>query len=151
MASSKWQISYGDSSSASGTVGKDKVTLGGLTISEQAIELANKMSDQFIQGTGDGLLGLAFGSINTVTPTPVATPVENMITEKDIPASAELFTAKLGSWRDANEPDKGEVSFPWLHAADELSLYLSHILDLSIHYEITHRICNVLFHQICTC
>jgi hypothetical protein len=84
------------------------VTLGGLTITGQAIELANKMSDQFVQGTGDGLLGLAFGTINTVTPTPVATPVENMITEKDIPASAELFTAKLGSWRDANEPDKGE-------------------------------------------
>ena len=66
------------------------------------------MSDQFVQGNGDGLLGLAFGSINTVTPTPVQTPVENMITEEDIPASAELFTAKLGSWRDAAEPDKGD-------------------------------------------
>jgi len=53
-------------------------------------------------------LGLAFGSINTVTPTPVATPVENMITEDAIPKASELFTAKLGSWRDANEPDKGE-------------------------------------------
>jgi hypothetical protein len=68
------------------------------------------MSDQFIQGAGDGLLGLAWGSINTVQPTPVQTPVENMITEQDIPQSAELFTANLGSWRDANEPDKG-VSF----------------------------------------
>jgi hypothetical protein len=66
------------------------------------------MSAQFVSGAGDGLLGLAFGSINTVTPTPVATPVENMITEQDIPKTAELFTAKLGSWRDANEPDKGE-------------------------------------------
>ena len=66
------------------------------------------MSDQFIQGAGDGLLGLAWGSINTVTPKPVQTPVENMITEQDIPQNAELFTAKLGSWRDANEPDKGE-------------------------------------------
>lgn len=108
QSGSKWQISYGDSSSASGTVGTDNVTLGGLKITGQAIELANKMSDQFIQGTGDGLLGLAFGSINTVTPTPVATPVENMITQQDIPAGSELFTAKLGSWRDANEPDKGE-------------------------------------------
>jgi hypothetical protein len=66
------------------------------------------MSDQFIQGTGDGLLGLAWRSINTVKPIPVDTPVESLIKEKDIPKNAELFTAKLGSWRDANEPDKGE-------------------------------------------
>jgi len=108
VSGSKWQISYGDSSSASGTVGTDNVTIGGLTIKNQAVELAKTASDQFIQGAGDGLLGLAFGSINTVTPTPVQTPVENMITEDEIPASAELFTAKLGSWRDANEPDKGD-------------------------------------------
>jgi len=118
QASSKWQISYGDSSSASGTVGTDNVILGGLTITGQAIELANQMSDQFVQGAGDGLLGLAFGTINTVTPTPVQTPVENMITEKDIPASAELFTAKLGSWRDANEPDKGESFYTFGYIDD---------------------------------
>lgn len=66
------------------------------------------MSAQFVEGAGDGLLGLAWGSINTVTPKQVATPVENMISEAEIPKTAELFTAKLGSWRDANEPDKGE-------------------------------------------
>lgn len=108
MEGSKWQISYGDSSSASGTVGTDNVTIGGLTIKNQAVELANQMSAQFIQGAGDGLLGLAWGSINTVTPTPVQTPVENMITEQEIPSSAELFTANLGSWRDANDPDGGK-------------------------------------------
>lgn len=110
MKSAKWQISYGDSSSASGTVGTDNVTIGGLTIKNQAVELANKLSAQFTQGAGDGLLGLAWGSINTVTPTPVKTPVENMIAQEDIPSSAELFTANLGSWRDADEADKG-VSF----------------------------------------
>lgn len=105
---SKWKISYGDSSSASGTVGTDNVTIGGLTITNQAVELANHMSDQFVQGAGDGLLGLAWGSINTVTPKPVQTPVENMITEDTIPETAELFTVNLGSWRDAKESDKGE-------------------------------------------
>ncbi|KAF8853059.1 aspartic proteinase precursor [Acephala macrosclerotiorum] len=105
-----WKISYGDSSSASGDVGTDTVSIGGLAIQNQAVELAKTMSDQFIQGAGDGLLGLAFGTINTVTPTPVQTPVENMISQQDIPQTAELFTANLGSWRDANEPDKG-VSF----------------------------------------
>ncbi|TVY21466.1 Aspergillopepsin-1 [Lachnellula arida] len=104
---STWKISYGDSSSASGDVGTDNVNLGGLVVKNQAVELAKQMSTQFVQGAGDGLLGLAFGSINTVTPTAVATPVENMITQQDIPQNAELFTAKLGSWRDANDPDKG--------------------------------------------
>lgn len=65
------------------------------------------MSAQFTQGTGDGLLGLAWGSINTVSPTPVQTPVENMITQSDIPKTAELFTACLGSYKDASDPDKG--------------------------------------------
>ena len=101
QSGSKWKISYGDSSSASGDVGTDNVTIGGLTIKNQAIELAKQMSAQFVQGTGDGLLGLAFGTINTVTPHRVQTPVENMITQQDISKSAELFTAYLGSWRDA--------------------------------------------------
>jgi len=48
------------------------------------------------------------GSINTVSPTPVKTPVENMIAQHDISQNMELFTAKLGSWRDAAHPDKGE-------------------------------------------
>ena len=99
-------------------MGTDNVVLGGLTIKNQAVELANKMSAQFIQGAGDGLLGLAFGTINTVTPEPAQTPVQNMISQQDIPATAELFTAKLGSWRDANEPDKGESFYTFGYIDD---------------------------------
>ncbi|KAJ6099583.1 hypothetical protein N7467_001118 [Penicillium canescens] len=105
---STWMISYGDGSSASGLVGNDNVNLGGLVVKGQAVELAENLSAQFAQGAGDGLLGLAFGNINTVKPKAVSTPVENMITQADIPKSAQLFTAKLGSWRDSDEPDKGE-------------------------------------------
>lgn len=104
---STWKISYGDGSSASGTVGNDDVDIGGLVVKGQAVELAETMSAQFASGAGDGLLGLAFSNINTVKPQAVKTPVDNMITQSDIPKSASLFTAKLGSWRDANEPDKG--------------------------------------------
>jgi len=85
----------GDGSSASGDVGTDTLVLGGLSVENQSIELASKLSSSFAQGTGDGLLGLAFGSINTVQPEPVPTPVENMITQQDIPQNAELFTAFL--------------------------------------------------------
>ncbi|KAI2730384.1 hypothetical protein CBS147332_2236 [Penicillium roqueforti] len=105
---SSWQIKYGDGSSASGSVGNDNVNIGGLVVKGQAVEIADLLSEQFEQGAGDGLLGLAFGNINTVKPEPVSTPVENMISQTDIPKSAELFTAKLGSWRDSDEPDKGE-------------------------------------------
>lgn len=103
-----WHIQYGDQSSASGDVGTDNLNVGGLTIKKQAVELANKVSAEFVRDVSDGLLGLAFGNINTVQPHPVATPVQNMITQEDIPKSAELFTAYLGSWRDANDPDQGE-------------------------------------------
>lgn len=82
------------------------------------------MSDQFVQGTGDGLLGLAWGSINTVTPKPVQTPVENMITQQDIPQTAELFTANLGSWRDSSDADKGE-SFYTFGYIDEATVKAS--------------------------
>ena len=105
---SQWKISYGDGSSASGTVGTDSLDIGGLIIKNQSIELANTLSTEFASGAGDGLLGLAFGSINTVTPKPVATPVENLIADQEIPADQELFTANLGSYRDASDPDKGE-------------------------------------------
>jgi hypothetical protein len=105
---SSWKISYGDGSSASGDVGTDVVAVGGISIKNQAVELAKTMSAQFASGAGSGLLGLAWGSINTVTPKPVQTPVENMIAQDDIPTSAELFTAYLGSWRDAADADKGE-------------------------------------------
>jgi hypothetical protein len=101
---STWQIQYGDSSSASGTVGTDDILVGNITVKNQAIELANTLSTQFTQdASSDGLLGLAFGSINTVKPTAVKTPVENMIAQDDIPQNAELFTCYLGSIKNPNE------------------------------------------------
>ena len=53
------------------------------------------MSDAFSSGTGDGLLGLAFGNINTVKPKPVATPVTNMGNEKVIPPVFSLLNNYL--------------------------------------------------------
>lgn len=79
MSGSSWKIKYGDGSTASGIVGTDNVDLGGLCVENQAIELTSKLSSQFMKSAGDGLLGLAFGKINTVKPKGVATPVENML------------------------------------------------------------------------
>lgn len=133
MSGSTWQIQYGDSSSASGSVGTDTVSIGGVVIKSQTIELAKNLSAQFEQGAGDGLLGLAWPAINTVKPKPVATPVQNMIDQDDIPQSAKLFTAYLGSYKDANEPDKGQ-SFYTFGAIDEEILKAANTTVDDIYY-----------------
>lgn len=80
LEGSTWKIVYGDHSSASGDVGTDTVTLGRVRIQRQGIELATELSESWNKNPSDGLLGLALGKLNTVKPTPVKTPVENMIT-----------------------------------------------------------------------
>lgn len=81
-------------------MGADLISLGGLKVENQAIELADTLSTQFQQG-GDGVLGLAFSNTNNVK-----TLVDNMIAQ-DTPKSAQLFTANLGTWKDTDGPDKG--------------------------------------------
>lgn len=75
-----------------------------MTIHQQAIELADKLSKSFEGAGGDGLCGLAWGSINTAQPQ-VATPVDNMIAQASIPSEAELFTCWLGGWKDAGDAE----------------------------------------------
>ncbi|KAL9131360.1 MAG: hypothetical protein Q9217_000687 [Psora testacea] len=96
-------IAYGDGSTASGDVGTENAIIGGLTIESQAVELAKQLSPQFASGLGHGLLGLAFGSISTVTPGPVKTPVEEMIAQSDIPKESELFTAYLSNYKNSSD------------------------------------------------
>jgi len=69
-----WKITYGDGSSASGSVGTDTVKIGDISIENQAVELSTQISSNFQDEQSSGLLGLAFGTINTVKPTPVKTP-----------------------------------------------------------------------------
>lgn len=53
-------------------------------------------------------MGLAWDNINTVTPGPASTPIQSAISQGIISQDSALFTAYLGSWRDANGADKGE-------------------------------------------
>jgi len=60
-----WEIGYGDGSGAAGIVGTDRVQVGGVTVTRQAVELASAVSRSFIEDTdSDGLVGLAFKKIN---------------------------------------------------------------------------------------
>ncbi|KAM0334967.1 hypothetical protein ACHAQA_000001 [Verticillium albo-atrum] len=91
LQSATWSISYGDGSSSSGDVYLDTVTVGGLTVKQQAVENARKVSSSFTSDPLDGLLGLAFSSINTVSPKKQLTFFDNAKSSLNSP----LFTADL--------------------------------------------------------
>lgn len=96
-----WNISYGDGSGASGVVYADQVVVGGVTATSQAVEAATSVSSEFVQDPSDGLLGLAFSSINTVTPNKATTFFDTVLST----LNQALFTADLTS----NGP--GEYTF----------------------------------------
>ncbi|KAG0324686.1 hypothetical protein BGZ99_001572 [Dissophora globulifera] len=62
----KWNISYGDGSTASGILGSDMVSVGGISV-RQTIGLATSESTQFAQSKQDGLFGLGFSTIESVS------------------------------------------------------------------------------------
>lgn len=64
-----WMIQYGDNSGASGNVFADKVVIGGVTATRQAVEAATSISAQFQQDQQlDGILGLGGPRNNQVSP-----------------------------------------------------------------------------------
>ncbi|GJJ72079.1 hypothetical protein EMPS_04436 [Entomortierella parvispora] len=62
----KWQISYGDGSSASGTLASDIVSVGGISV-RQTFGIATKESSEFTSGPTNGLFGLGFDTIESVS------------------------------------------------------------------------------------
>jgi hypothetical protein len=92
ISGATWKISYGDGSGAAGTVYADKVVVGGVTATSQAVEAATSVSAQFSSDVDtDGLLGLSFSTLNTVRPTPQKTFFDSVKSSLAKP----LFAANL--------------------------------------------------------
>jgi len=94
-------LSYGDGSSSSGTVGTDTVAVGSATVTSQAVEVATTVSSAFSTDVADGLMGLAFDSINSVSPKQQKTFFSNIQSQLAQP----VFTVFL------NESNTGEYEF----------------------------------------
>lgn len=89
-----FKISYGDSSSASGDLAQDTVSIGGVVVEDQVFGLPNSVSDSFLSDeNSNGLVGLGFTSINTFDPGPQKTFFDNVLPDLDEP----VFTARLKS------------------------------------------------------
>ncbi|KAI1274999.1 secreted aspartic proteinase precursor [Xylaria sp. FL0933] len=94
LSGATWDISYGDGSSSSGIVYTDVVKIGGLSVSKQAVESAQTVSSSFTSESNlDGLLGLAFSTLNTVSPTQQKTWFDNIKSSLDSPLFAVDFKA----------------------------------------------------------
>ncbi|CAI7648138.1 unnamed protein product [Penicillium glandicola] len=92
LTNSTFKIQYGDSSYASGGVGKDDVSIGGVKVTGQAFGLPTDISETFIDDLkSNGLVGLGFSSINTITPVSQKTFFDNVASSLDEP----VFTARL--------------------------------------------------------
>jgi hypothetical protein len=100
LEDAEWNISYGDGSAASGVVGNDVVDIGGATVSSQAVELAQKISTSFQSDqNSDGLVGLAFKPLNTVTPQKQNTFFESIMSQLAMPVfSADLQANSSGTY-----------------------------------------------------
>jgi aspergillopepsin I len=87
-----WQMSYGDGSSCAGKVFLDQVTIGDLTVQNQAIEAASTMSLLYsIDPYRDGLIGLGFSKYNSVKPKPQLNFFDNIRPS----LAAPVFTAQI--------------------------------------------------------
>lgn len=105
MSGYTWSITYGDGSTASGDVYKDKVVIAGVTATSQAVEAAKTVSSSFQSDTdSDGLVGLAFSTLNQVSPTAQSTWFDSVKSG----LNSKLF------WADLKKGAAGSYGFGYI-------------------------------------
>lgn len=115
LAQSTFNVSYGDGSTCSGPVGIDTVDIGGSTVAQQAIGLPDTVSQSFIiDSQSNGLVGLAFSRLNTITPQPQKTFFDNVLPDLSQPVfTAQLLGGQVGAYefgRIDNSAFKGDLA-----------------------------------------
>jgi Eukaryotic aspartyl protease len=93
-----WDIEYNDGSEASGIVFQDTISIGGISISQQAVEAAISVTGDLSTLDSDGLLGLSLAP-NTIT-TYNPTTLDNLFHSPEM--GDKLFTSQLT--RENEEP-----------------------------------------------
>lgn len=106
-----WSITYGDGSASSGNVYTDNFTIGGLVVQSQAIQCAEQVSQSFTSEAHiDGLVGLAFSTLNTVTPKGQLTFFDNAKSSLDRPVFAVDLKYKQAGTYDFGFIDKAKYT-----------------------------------------
>ncbi|KAK4202373.1 penicillopepsin [Triangularia verruculosa] len=93
-------IKYGDGSTASGSIGTDRVEVGGVTVTHQAVGVATSVSPEFVADIpNNGLFGLAFSKLNQVKPTKQNTFFDNVMSSLAEPLwTADLRKGSVGAY-----------------------------------------------------
>ncbi|KAF9090158.1 hypothetical protein BGX27_002326 [Mortierella sp. AM989] len=107
-----WDIHYGDGSFASGVIAQDDVTLGGITVRAQSLNLVKNESENF-DDVIDGVMGLSFGQLSNST-----TVFENMMAQHKVDRG--IFSFYLGK---RSLGGGGEVVFGGLDSSRVLPGY----------------------------
>lgn len=119
IENSRFSIRYGDSSWAYGKLASDTVSVGGATFPNQVFGLPMNVAGTFAADTStNGLVGLAFSSINSFVPGPQKTFFDNIAPTLDEP----VFTSHLQS------DGVGEYEFGTI----DQSKYTGQLVNISI-------------------
>ncbi|KAK3303950.1 aspartic peptidase domain-containing protein [Chaetomium strumarium] len=106
-----WSITYGDGSASRGNVYIDNFTVGGLSVAQQAVQTAQQVSSSFTSETNiDGLLGLGFSTLNTVSPKSQLTFFDNAKATLDSPVFAVDLKAQAAGTYDFGFIDKAKYT-----------------------------------------